>query len=348
MWRNLPDLHEAKRIVTIPLMWRLLGLAHPPPMTGGVSRSPFRQDTKPSFSVFNGSDGISRFKDHATDESGDVVDFVCRTRSCEPREAILLVRSVAAVFQLDKDDPRRVALLATCRVTNPGPEQAAAPVVTRPNLDGLVELTDTALELIVRQRGFDCVDGLRLATERGILRGEKLSGGDVAWVMTDAEGRHASRRLLSGEAFTFGQKAMAVKGSCASWPIGLADAKDRAHVVICEGGPDTLAAFTLLAAGANDGTLAGTPDDNGVVMMGGASCSIAGDALELFQGKTVTLVPHLDDAGLNGAAKWATQLKDAGALVDVFDLTPHLTEGGKDLNDALRANNNLKLFSNHE
>ena len=37
----------------------------------GVMQSPFRDDKHPSFSCFRGSGGISRWKDHATGESGD-------------------------------------------------------------------------------------------------------------------------------------------------------------------------------------------------------------------------------------------------------------------------------------
>lgn len=169
-----------------------------------------------------------------------------------------------------------------------------------------------------------------------------------AWVMTDARRLHASRRLFSGREFDGGMKAKTVRGSCAGWPIGLADAKDRSHIVICEGGPDTLAAFTLLAESARAGTLTGDVADHGVVMMGGATCSIIPEALELLRGKTVTLVPHHDAAGLAGATKWKTQLESHGAHVRVFDLAPHLAEGGKDLNDALLANPNLNLFAAHE
>ena len=85
-------------------------------------------------------------------------------------------------------------------------------------------------------------------------------------------------------------------------------------------------------------------EDFGAVMMGGANCSIADAALALFTGKTVTLVPHLDKAGLMGAAKWKAQLEANGARAHIFDLSPHLPEGRKDLNDALRATPDLNLF----
>lgn len=41
--------------------------------------SPFRSDSDPSFSYFRGRDGVSRWKDHGTDESGDNIDLFRKT-----------------------------------------------------------------------------------------------------------------------------------------------------------------------------------------------------------------------------------------------------------------------------
>ncbi len=52
------------------------------------TRSPFREDRKPSFSVF---DNGQKWKDHGTGESGDVFSFIQRSRDCSFREALRIV-----------------------------------------------------------------------------------------------------------------------------------------------------------------------------------------------------------------------------------------------------------------
>ena len=72
---NPDSLDEAKQHLRIPELWRMLGL---PGEAAKSCRSPFREDTNPSFSVFD--DG-RKFKDHATGESGDAIDFLARARN---------------------------------------------------------------------------------------------------------------------------------------------------------------------------------------------------------------------------------------------------------------------------
>src|SRR5262245_12858107 len=66
----LSPLEAAKEQLSIPALWQLLNLP------GGPSkscRSPFREDRNPSFSIY---DNGRKWKDHATREGGDAVDFV--------------------------------------------------------------------------------------------------------------------------------------------------------------------------------------------------------------------------------------------------------------------------------
>lgn len=64
---------ELKRFPT-PRLVRLLFPGHPV-RDNGVMRSPFREDHNPSFSCFRGRMGVSMWKDHATDESGDNISL---------------------------------------------------------------------------------------------------------------------------------------------------------------------------------------------------------------------------------------------------------------------------------
>ena len=66
-----PDVFAlAKERYTIFELWKIFGLDGSP---GTSCKSPFREDKNPSFSVFE--DG-RKWRDHATGEGGDVVEFV--------------------------------------------------------------------------------------------------------------------------------------------------------------------------------------------------------------------------------------------------------------------------------
>ena len=63
---------EAKERIRIPDLWSHMKLIGNPPKSDGVTCSPFREDSSPSFSIFD--DG-RRFKDHGTGEAGDAITF---------------------------------------------------------------------------------------------------------------------------------------------------------------------------------------------------------------------------------------------------------------------------------
>ncbi len=84
---------EAKDRLTIPTLWRIMSLPSDPPARDGVYCSPFREERNPSFSIFaNGT----RFKDHATGESGDAITFYAMARGIENREAVKQFLTLAA------------------------------------------------------------------------------------------------------------------------------------------------------------------------------------------------------------------------------------------------------------
>ena len=77
----MAEIAEIKDRYRISQAWSDEGLKGLP---GKEVRSPFRDDKNPSFSVFN--EGRS-WKDHGSDEGGDVLDFICLARGCEFKEA---------------------------------------------------------------------------------------------------------------------------------------------------------------------------------------------------------------------------------------------------------------------
>ena len=52
-----------------------------------------------------------------------------------------------------------------------------------------------------------------------------------------------------------------------------------------------------------------------------------------YEGKTVRIYPHMDEAGISAAARWERKLKDYGAVVDIFDFGGLETDEGKKVND---------------
>ena len=78
-------IHEAKERIRIPHLWQILNLAGNSPAFHGVTRSPFRDDTNASFSIFD--DG-RRFKDHGTGEGGDAITFYGLARNLENKQAV--------------------------------------------------------------------------------------------------------------------------------------------------------------------------------------------------------------------------------------------------------------------
>jgi len=70
---KLPTLAESVKILPIEFLWEHFEL---PGQPNRSCLSPFRSEQNPSFSVFTGEDGRSRFKDHAAPEvRGDSFDF---------------------------------------------------------------------------------------------------------------------------------------------------------------------------------------------------------------------------------------------------------------------------------
>ncbi len=78
-------IQEAKERIRIPDLWRILNITGKAPAPVEVVRSPFRDDTRESFSIF--ADG-KMFKDHGTGEGGDAISFYAMARGIENREAV--------------------------------------------------------------------------------------------------------------------------------------------------------------------------------------------------------------------------------------------------------------------
>ena len=85
-------LQAAKERLTIAALWAMLGL---PGKYGRSCRSPFREDRNPSFSVYD--DG-RKWKDHATGEGGDAVDFIAMALGISNEHACRKLIELAGVI----------------------------------------------------------------------------------------------------------------------------------------------------------------------------------------------------------------------------------------------------------
>ena len=172
------------------------------------------------------------------------------------------------------------------------------------------------------------VEGLQLASDRGLLWFAELRGFD-SWIVTDSERANAQARRMDGGLWEHldGAKSWTLPGSWAGWPIGAKESQPFPAIALCEGGADLLAAFHF--AWCED-----RERDVAPVAMLGASQRIHESALPLLARKRIRIFPHLDSAGRQAAERWARQLE--GAEVDWFDFAGlQKTDGNAvgDLND---------------
>lgn len=62
------------------------------------ARSPFREDNNPSFGIYQ-KDGRWKWKDHATGEGGDELDFLMKHEGCEKGQAMRFYKDLAGIIE---------------------------------------------------------------------------------------------------------------------------------------------------------------------------------------------------------------------------------------------------------
>lgn len=314
---------DAKRVVTVTALWQKFGLPGEP---SKKCRSPFREDRKPSFEVsVDPADGFEKWKDWSTGEHGDVIDFVAKARGITNSEAIAEVIALAGG--------------ATGKVNfYTGPSfRSKAEIKRRMRIHPENFHVGTPAELAALSR-LRCIsiEGLRLASEQGVLRfGNCL--GHPSWTVLDHTYQLAQSRRMDGEKFPAAgelseRKSHSWHGSEQSWPLNVESLKQFDKAALVEGAPDLLSAFGYAFAERKEKGVA-------IIAMLGAGCEIPADVLPLFKGKQVRIFSHADDAGKEAAERWWEQLESVGADLSWFDFEGLTQENGepvRDFNDLCR------------
>lgn len=304
-------IEEAKERVRIHDLWPELGYEGKP---GKTCRSPFREDRHPSFSVYD--DG-RKWKDHATDEGGDVIDFYAKAKGITNDEACREILKRAGGYQ----EP----------VRHERPKQAPA----RLELPPAIPWDRAIAQAVADSRGLSITSVEFAALWLGILMFGTVKA-HLSWILFDRSRRCAEARRVDGEFFPEDgknpeRKVHTLYGSDKSCPIGLFPPafegpwlKQHVHkILLVEGGPDLLAACQIIAA----------QDVNILpVAMLGAGLTIAAGALPYFKERQTVVVAQPGQVGRAAGERWRQQIKGAGGSVRLFalkcgDLNETVTQG---------------------
>ena len=171
-------------------------------------------------------------------------------------------------------------------------------------------------------------DAVDLAHQHGFLKGAEIDGHRCFIIH---EGTFAQARRLDGLPLTIHNgtesKTKNLLGSQGAF-IGQQLLGTTTHILLVEGVfglVEALAAFLLVDVKKNWSVIAATS----------ASSRFDRDRalLSRLAGKHVRIIPDNDEAGMNAAASWMADLKNAGATVDA----KALPDGCKDLGDIIAA-----------
>ncbi|MDA7670744.1 hypothetical protein N8592_01855 [Verrucomicrobia bacterium] len=324
------DISELKKLCPLPQLMAHLGLAD---YAKSSCRSPFREDKHASFGVFQ-SNGMWFYKDHATGESGDEINFLANYYGLNQ------VSDFSSIIHR-YEEIVGASITETHWTSNP-------PQSRNKKQRGVVGLgqfhkgTSAEIWELARAGPYNR-EGLLGAADRGCLLFGTLFNYQV-YVLTDSAKRLAEARRVDGGLFARGNKVHTLRGSDKRWPLGIIESQPYSCIAVMEGGPDFLQAhYDILWEQASDRLK--TDVACAPVCMLGASNRISEDALRYFEGKMVRIFPHNDEAGLKAGEIWAKQIaRHRPESIDFFDMSGATQEDNQPISDFYDCRN-LSKFS---
>jgi hypothetical protein len=297
---------------TIAWAWRILNLPGTPARN---CKSPFRTETRASFSIYQAKDG-ERWFDHSLGIGGDVVDFVAQAKGVGIAQALRTLQAMTGTEapQSPPDaflEPQRVE---TADNTIQWPENLCAPTPEEcRQLSALRSLSPEAFFLAA------ALGTLLVGTQRG----QRL------WITTDARMRSAARRRLDGQPLEgIGKKSASPKGAPRDWIIGTQTFNPQLdqlkNILLVEGEGDYYAGLELaLESSINFKVLA---------ILGAAAKTFHKDCQPQFADARVIVIPHNDRslACEKDAIRWSGQIHAFGATGCFIQRLPIVCN---DLND---------------
>ncbi len=285
--------------------------------------SPLRNDQHPSWGIYQRGDRWY-WKDHGTGDHGDEINLLAQLNNLDSRKDF---RQLLDLYEQAAQGTVKADFV----------EPLFSEVRTPPSFSGVRPTTEDLLKQLALDRGFQ-LDALRWASDRGVLVfGEFLNY--PVYGVTDSSQKSLEWRRMGRQLFPrYGRlperKSHSVRGSCKRWPLGIPEARDATLILLCEGGPDFLAAHQIIVNEGKRETVA-------PVTMLSASVMMDSNVLDQFRGKRVRIVPHQDKAGIKAASNWSTQLRALGLAVDFVDLASASgSDSVKDLADYLEFHGN--------
>lgn len=300
---------------TLPQLWVMLGLPGEP-KTSGTMRSPWRDESNPSFSIFNGG---YAFKDHGGEgAAGDGVEFVRVTLRTDHGGVRDWWLERSGIDDFDHGDGKASSRPAKAPET---PKRIEWPAE-------LVTGTGETWKAFSVKLGIP-FPAIHSAVKGGILRFCKVEG-VRCYVVTDAANISGEIRRIDGGTFRKGgKKAYPLSGVDKAWLPGAEMLKGTAKgtgILVTEGPKDYLAALGLYARYKRE--LGGTNSWVPAALLGSKCKRLHPELVPWFRGRRVRLVPDGDDDGDHMGETWKALLLDLGCTVDLVKMPR-----GKDLFD---------------
>ena len=305
--KKLSPLEQAIDGISIRMAADALGLELPLTEDGGCL-SPFRPENRESFSVYENG---TRWHDFATEEDGDVVNFVAKTLAIQadaPDEAkTYLSEASRLLIKWHREGlgaNTKTRLVQDRQKRKSFDSKRFRPFTSRPPRPGEVER-------LVEMRSLINDGGIQELIRRAMLQFTEFRL-VPCWVLLDGSGHNAQLRSLYPDRLALKSKALTLSGSAAKWPIGLPAIAHCSKVLITEGPADllavTTAALTEYGGDLRDVALVAKTE------LGG----IPETLLERFKGKQIRYFAHHDEAGLRAATRLEKQLKPIAGHFDLW------------------------------